>query len=477
MSENIIFKALLAQLRHPVYRMKLITAHKIVELMSLENADAYKEQFLKWLSERVYESEVIAGLSILGLVDKNYLIDQSLVHSHIKKPSILSDMYLEEIYGSKTHFITWSEQHSGPAPDSFRVPHDFQETSTHYVAPIFKHDFEWIEKKYGPPLVYHWAWEYEKLKELLGDYETSHSYFLEDNDRWEYTGSYHFKMSDALQSAYLRTLNFAVSQLKMPLGFARDLATNAITLDFDLEKVSASQKPEILNLSGKLNFSEVTTIQNLSDLTKEIFESSEGILVAASFPLCRNKNYAADLDLISFLTNEEGEFTGIDFFEARDIHLPKSLDFHDWVGQKAIFDHMKEPIDEKEVYLAAFRIMPLRFTRWQNELVIRGLYVPSPLLIGDNYRVSYDEQQISFKNGEEVVAKWVYWLDNWRPCHLNHLYSGVGTALFVKREIIEKNLKENGLRLGIAARLNYLTRERDYGSFDNRCLNSNMLIL
>jgi hypothetical protein len=476
MSEKIIFEALLAQLRHPVYRMKLITAHKIAELMSLENADAYQEQFLKWLSERVYESEVITGLSILGLVEKNHLIDQSLVRSHIKKPSILSDMYLEEIYASKTHYITWSEQHSGSVPGSFRIPHGFQETSTHYVAPIFKHDFEWIEERYGPPLFYHWAWEYDNLKELLGDYETSHSYFLEDHDRWEYTGSYHFKMSDALQSAYLRTLNFAVSHLEMPLGFARDLATNAITLDFDLEKVSTSKKPEILNLSGELDFSESTTPQNLSDLTKEIFESPDGILVAASFPLCRNKNYAADLDLVSFLSNEEGDFTDIEFFEGRDIHLPKRFDFHDWAGQKAIFDHMKEPIDEKGVYSAAFRIMPLRFTRWQNELVIRGLYVPSPLLIGDNYRVSYDEQQISFKNGEEVVAKWVFWLDNWRPCHLNHLYSGIGTALFVKREIIEKNLEKNGFRLGIAAKLNYLSRERDYGHFENRHLDSNVLI-
>jgi hypothetical protein len=110
-------------------------------------------------------------------------------------------------------------------------------------------------------------------------------------------------------------------------------------------------------------------------------------------------------------------------------------------------------------------------------LVIRGLYIPSPLLIGDDYHVSYDDHQISFKIGEEVEAKWVFWLDNWRPCHLNHLYSGVGTALFVKREIIEKTLKENGLRLGIAARLNYLTRERDYGSFENGCLTSNTIIL
>lgn len=477
MSERIVFEALLAQLRHPVYRMKLITAHKIAELMSIENSGAYQEQFLKWLSERAYESEVITGLSILGLVDKNHLIDQSLVRSYIKKPSILSDMYLEEIYGSETHFITWSKQHSGPAPNSFKVPHGFQETSTHYVAPIFKHDFEWIEERYGPPLVYHWAWEYENLKELLGDYETSHSYFLEDHDRWEYTGSYHFKMSDALQSAYLRTLNFAVSQLEMPLGLARDLATNAITLDFELEKVSVSKKPEAFNVAGKFDFSGSSTPQNLSALTKEISQNSDDVLVAASFPLYRDKNYAADLDLVSFLSGEEEEFTGVEFFEGRDIHLPKRFNFHDWAERGAMFEHMKEPIDEKEVFLAAFKIMPLRFTRWQNELVIRGLYIPSPLLIGDDYHVSYDDQQISFKIGEEVVAKWVFWLDNWRPCHLNHLYSGVGTALFVTREIIEKTLRDNGLKLGVASRLNYLTRERDYGSFENGNLTSNTIIL
>ena len=477
MSEKIVFDALLAQLRHPVYRMKLITAHKIVEILSTENAALHQEQFLKWLSERAYETEVITGLSILGIVDEQHLIDQSLVRAHIKKPSVLSDMYLDDIYGTKTHFITWSEQHSGAAPSNFKPPHDFQETSTHYVAPIFKHDFEWIEERYGPPLVYHWAWEYENLKELLGDYETSHSYFLEDYDRWEYTGSYHFKMSDALQSAYLRTLNFAVSQLNMPEGVARDLATNAVTLDFELEKVSAIKKPEVLNIDGELGFSESSTPQNLNDFIKEISESSDDVLVAASFPLCRAKKYAADIDLVSFLSSEEGGFADIEFFEGRDSHLPKRFDFHDWAEQRAMFEHMEKPIDEKEVYSAAFRIMPLRFTRWQNELVIRGLHVPSPLLIGDNYIVEYDDYQISFKIKGEVVAKWVFWLDNWRPCHLNHLYSGVGTALFVKREIIEKNLKKNGFKLGVAARLNYLTREGDYGSFENGYLNSNAIIL
>lgn len=477
MSRRIIFEALLAQLRHPVYRMKLITAHKIAELMNLEDADAYKKQFLKWLSDRVYESEVITGLSILGLVDKNYLIDQSLVRSHIKKPSVLSDMYLDEIYDSKTEFLTWLEQHSGPVPNHFRMPHSFQETVTHYVAPIFKYDFEWIEERYGAPLLYHWAWEYEQLKDLLGNYETSHSYFLEDHDRWEHTGSYHFKISDALQSAYLRTLNFAVSELEMPLGLARDLATNAITLDFDLERVRASKKSEILASFGELDFSDSSALQNLSDLTKDIFETSGDVLVAASFPLCRNKNYAADLDLISFLSNENGEFEDIEFFEGIDIHLPKKFDFHEWAEQKAIFNHMKEPIDEKGVYLAAFRILPLRLARWQSELVIRGLYIPSPLLIGDNYLVTYDDYQISFIVDEQVVAKWVFWLDNWRPCHLKHLYSGVGTALFVKQKTINKELQKNGLKLGISAKLNYMTRKKDYDKFEHRTLTENMIIM
>ena len=476
MSEKIIFETLLAQLRHPVYRMKLITAHKIAELMSLQNADGYQEQFLKWLSERVYESEVITGLSILGLVDKNHLIDQSLVRSHIKKPSILSDMYLEEIYGSKTHFITWSEQHSGHAPSSFKIPHNFEETSTHYVAPIFKRDLKWIEERYGPPLVYHWAWEYENLKELLGDYETSHSYFLEDHDRWEYSGSYHFKISDALQSAYLRTLNFAVSELGMPLGFARDLSANALTLDFELEKVNASTIPSVLNGLDRFNFSESSIEKDLHDLTKEIFESDEGMLVAASFPLCRDKNYAADMDLISFLSAEES-VPDVKFIDKSDFLLPHKFTFHDWTKCTDVFDHLKQRVDGRELFFATCRIMPCSFMRWQNELVIRGLYVPSPMLIGDNYSVSYDDQQISFIINDEVVAKWVFWLDNWRPCHLRNLYSGLGSALFVKREIIEKTLRENGLKLGVATRLNYLTRERDYGSFEKGQLSSNTIIM
>lgn len=476
MSEKIIFEALLAQLRHPVYRMKLITAHKIAELMSLENADVYQEQFLKWLAERVYESEVITGLSILGLVDKNHLIDQSLVHSHITKPSVLSDIYLDEIYGSEPRFFTWAEQHSGPAPSTFKITHDFEETSTNYVAPILKSDLKWIEEKYGPPLVYHWAWEYKNLKELLGDHETSHSYFLEDHDRWEYSGSYHFKISDALQSAYLRTLSFAVSELGMPLGFARDLSTNALTLDFVLEKVNASKIPSALNGLEEFNFSESSTEKDLHNLTKEIFESDEGMLVAASFPLCRDKNYSADLDLISFLSAEE-DVPDIKFIDKSNFLLPHKFSFHDWTRCSDVFDHFEQKVADRELFFAACRIMPLGFMRWQNELVMRGLFVPSPMLIGDDYSVSYDDQQISFIINDEVVAKWIFWLDNWRPCHLRNLYSGLGSALFVKRETIEKNLKANGLRFGLAARLNYLTRETDYGSFEHGYLTSNTIIL
>ena len=85
--------------------------------------------------------------------------------------------------------------------------------------------------------------------------------------------------------------------------------------------------------------------------------------------------------------------------------------------------------------------------------------------------------QISFIINDEVVAKGVFWLDNWRPWHLRNLYSGLGSALFVKREIIEKTLRENGLKLGVATRLNYLTRERDYGSFEKGQLSSNTIIM
>lgn len=476
-NKEVVFDGLLAQLQFPVYRMRLITAHKIAELLSNNDCNAYQKKFLKWLSERVYETEVITGLTILGLVEKEFLIEQSVVRVHIKKPSVLSDIFLDNIYGTKTHFITWANQHSGYSPADFRPPHDFKHISTHYVAPIFKHDFEWIEENYGAPLVHHWAWEYENLKKLLGDYETSHSYFLEQDDRWEYTGSYHFKISDALQSAYLRTLNFAVSQLDMPEGFARDLATNAITLDFQLEKVTAVTKPKPLNNYDGFNFSEVTTVEKLNDFAKKLSSSFEDVLIAASFPVQRSKNYSADLDLISFIANKGADFSNTEFFEDRDIYLPKKFNFHEWVKQNDVFDSMEESIDNSAIYSAAFRIMPLRFTRWQNELVMRGLYVPSPVLMGDRFKVEYDNQQISFKVGDETVARWVFWLDNWRPCHLRHLCYGVGTALFVSRTIVTENIKKNDYTLGIASRLNYLTREKDYGSFESGMLRSSTIIL
>lgn len=51
-----------------------------------------------------------------------------------------------------------------------------------------------------------------------------------------------------------------------------------------------------------------------------------------------------------------------------------------------------------------------QFLKWLSEM--RGLYVPSPMLIGDGYNVSYDDQQISFIINDEVVAKWIFWLCN-----------------------------------------------------------------
>ena len=193
MEEKVVFEALLAQLRYPVYRMKLITAHKISELMSADGSEEYQKLFLKWLSERVFESEVITGLSILGLLDKNHLIGLSLIRSHIHKHSVLSDIYLYKIYGEKTLFPIWTKQHSGQVPISFKIPPDFLDKCTQYVPPIFLENFKYLEESDVNPFVNHWAWEYENIKHLLGDYETSVDYFLESMDRKEYTNCYHLK--------------------------------------------------------------------------------------------------------------------------------------------------------------------------------------------------------------------------------------------------------------------------------------------
>lgn len=470
----IAFKGLLAQLYLPVYRIRLITAKKVAQLLE-ENKEQYQDTYLTWLSERTFENEVVSGLCILGLMKRDSLVDLNLVQSHIKKPSILSDMYLEMIYGITIDSISWSGQHSGAPKTDFREKYRVSEMSTNYVAPIFRNDLREWERRSGKPLLKQWAWEYENLEPLLKKYESHPSYFFDDFDRQNHSGHYHLRLADVFYSAYLRTLAYAISNWGMPLDLGTVLSANCIPLDFELAKVNPIKKPKKFT-SFETDKQLVVQQSGLTEKLEEIINLNNEVLVAGSFPLFRTKLFSADMHIRSVLVDDKEPLVER-VFEGANIYLPKEYMFHEWSKQDFVFDFMEKWDSGEDFSSAAFTLFPECFPRWQIEKINCGIFLPSPLMVGGLPEIEYQSNGMLFKVNDQTVARWIFWYDNWRTSHLIGLKEGVGTALLVNKEVLKASIQNTEHKLMVAAQVQSLSRQSEYGRLEKNKTNSQLISL
>ena len=120
--KDFIFKMLLARLKWPDMLVREQTFHAIKDFL-IRN-QSFKYNFLTFLEAQNLESKVLEILAIIYLVNHeqtNYFTLNE-VETNIKAPSLLSDIYLEEIFQLKfeRQNRSWRKNHSANAPYGFK---------------------------------------------------------------------------------------------------------------------------------------------------------------------------------------------------------------------------------------------------------------------------------------------------------------------------------------------------------------------
>jgi hypothetical protein len=468
-SSPIALSFLFQRLKWPVPMSRWRTAKEIRNLLNDSSTrSSTMDALLNYLDECKTESEVCEILTIVFLASPAARPTRTALASRIHCPSILADIILERIYGLGRGIGGWRWAHSGRAPADFEAGRYFEEHKTAHVPPIFLHNLMHLENISGHPFQQHWAYEWKNLCDKFGTNYTGYPHYFNDvlESRAGIMGQYWQRMREVFLSAYLRTLDYAVSEWRMPQKIGEDYCidmVHGIAGLFDVEPVAKplwlSDLPERFCVPSA----------DFTSLVRELVLAAraEGMrLVSLDTPIAAAVQKFANLTLSAHLvTSNYKPFDGALFYEKMPwLSVTDTFELKGPPAKITIEDARTKGKAGDEVAVCNL-LFPVPHGTWQSDYFGMGLRVPAPYTIPDTeIRCTHESIDCIACDGR-VASRTRIWNDNWVPPYPKGGSTRCGTATMIDHELLAEAMERLERKLAFFMRLRMWDREKEYGEY------------
>lgn len=452
---------LVARMGWPVTSARWWTMQELATLLGDPAAKTETEAaLLQLLGSRKLEAEVVEVLCIFWIASKasGYEADPVLA-AKIPKPSILSDMLLEELGLLR-------EGDDGPlesAPDDFVVPHDFSGIHGSQPSRVFRACLQRLERHTGFPLE----------RQMAFEWSINHAAYPEapyQGDPWHFQRplgdgfAAQVCSRTALRgiSAYLRTLEVAEAFWKMPPGLAEAQALLAMpihpTLAF-LRPQRPSWLEQITEFAGDGDYVNAY-LRGLINRMETARPGDE--LLAFSAPVVMSMERCVEVTLVRWCQAPGSQVAKADLAEHLKDFFSRGTPIRCVAGEPLDITTQLAPNQLDDLMdpqsMAWPLAVPLGFDRigyLQPDLYPTRLFLPTFFGKGSATVVPRGGQ-LEVNVDAQMVAELSYWNAGWGAARPMQLGGNCGTALTSRGT----KYRENAGASGTATRSFYLWQVR-----------------
>lgn len=460
---------LFQRLKWPVPMSRWRTAKEIRNLLNDPHTRASTtDALLDYLDQCKTESEVCEILTIVFLTSPVGRPTRTALASCIHCPSILADIILERTYGLGRGIGGWGQAHSGHAPADFESGSYFEEHKTAHVPPIFLDNLRQLERVSGYPFLKHWAYEWKIQCDRLGTHYTRYPHYFDDvsDAHVGIMGQYWQRMREVYLSAYLRTLAYAVSELRMPQKTAEDYCLEMVHGVAGFFDVEPGARPEWLSDFPERLFAPGA---DLTLLIREFVHTAraQGMrLVSLNTPVASSVKKFASLTLSAHLVTPDYELPDNAFLYEKILPLliKDTFELKGPPAEITIEEASTEGKTGNEVAVCSC-LFPIPFGTWQGDYFGMGLRIAAPYTVPNTeIRCTHESIDCIAYDGK-VASRTRIWNDNWTPPHPKGGSTRCGSATMIDQVVLAKAMERLGRKLAFFVRLRIWDREREYGDY------------
>ncbi|WP_420722496.1 hypothetical protein [Hwanghaeella sp. LZ110] len=462
---EVAIQTLCERLNWPVRFARWQSARQIAALFSSSQRKQVEEIWLNWLGARKFESEVVAGLSVLFAIEPDSLPPADAVLNSILKPSILADHIVHFLY--ERSLENWHDAHSGSAPFGY-IPDDYFEShKTQVVPPILGNELERLQRETGLPFSEQWAFEWQSLMNQTSSIYSSFPYYFVDSahNRQGIACQVSQSQCNVFRSAFLRTLAHATSEWGMPKENAKVLASFCLPISKDLISLTPVIRPQWL---GDLPERCSEPDAPIESLVRELIKPNAGTngmrAVSLRIPLRKDVAEYGELVVESFFASDDF-VPNTKFSNHRPLSLlrPKS-DFSAVEG--TLFVQEPEDIfipgDRGSCISMCSDVWPQHLGFWQFDYGHLGFSFPTAFVCGKPIESKLVEDRIEFLSSEGTLGHWKTWNDDWTVAYPKGGRTRCGGLTELSNQVIEEASGRLGMELFWRVKLILWDKQSDY---------------
>jgi hypothetical protein len=468
-SRSTALALLFDRLKWPVPMVRWQTAKRIRNFLNdAATRDSTKMMLLDRLEACKFETEVCSLLTIIFLCEKPARPECGTVTTRIRKPSLLSDVLLDVIYGDGSGTSEWRHRNRTTMPDDFEADAYFDRFRTAHVPPIFSENLGRLERQSGLPFLQRWGFEWTVLCEELRVPHTSYPHYFDDSSgsRGSIVGQYWQRMREAYLSSYMRTLAYAVLEWGMPVktarGYTLELA-NSIAGLFELEP--SSRPAWMADLPERFCAEDA----DFDDLMRELFQASqrEGrVLVSLDMPILRTTREHARLSISTHLCSSDYQLAApATLFERLVVHDIADTFSLEGSAPVSSFAEATQAGAKGDQVGVCESMMPIPFGCWHNDYHSVGIAIPASY-IAPGLSITASAGGLDLFDGKGVVRSRIStWNDHWSPSYPQKGNTRCAMMTTLDERLLANAAAKKKRNVGFFLNLSSWDREKEYGEY------------
>ncbi|WP_193369332.1 hypothetical protein [Pelagibius marinus] len=461
---------LIERLNWPVRLVRWRAAREYGALLA-SNTHSKKARgiFLDWLSSRQLESQVTSALSVLLCTPERGLPTFREIGGHISRPSLLSELLLQFVYGWGNAMGGWERCHSGEAPPSFEATQYFHDHKSAHVPPILSNQLAMLEKTSGFPFERQWAFEWQQLTEKTGTPKSGYPYYFVDAilSQSGIHGQFSQAQADVFSSAFLRTLACAVDCWDMPASKAAFTSMYTLPANRGLLNVDPIDRPTWLNdLPEKCCVPGVPLEPLVRRMVATAINCPSMRPINLKIPISADITEFGELTISAILASPDfipdltGQHTTL--LRALPWELADRVTFSGKVAREDIATYTSRGIAGAAAPLC-LDIYPLPSGFWHNDYFQIGVSFPAPYF--DQQQIAVVDGSIQIRTDDRVIGHWRVWHDRWTPLYASSGGTRCGMLTELRERELAETLNRSGMQLGWFVELNAWKREAEHDNF------------
>lgn len=459
------------RLKLPVPFMKYCIIHELAGLLvdGVEREHIWNA-LVKSLQEAELESEVVELLCIPFLANTCSESEFSTLLRAIKAPSPLAHVYMAAISGKELSFVSWSNAHSGEAPEFFNKDIELRALlSENFLPKIFHTRMQSLEDSTDFPFLKQWAYEFHLLSQRHPTPRNGNEdYYLRGNDSGNDVGFIVSRRSQVGRSAFLRTLSFAYDRWNMPLERVLEEANFAAPSDLALLQIFPGQPPDALSLSDTGPKTESEWKDFFYGVIQSFLNSSRPtVLLHLDTALPRGKQHQGEIEIVSCVcvgTTPDPERV----FDVHDrllgsIELPR----HPRAGIKCNWDSHFQ-MEDRSGNMTVFVLLPAvapSIGYLNADFIHRPVFLPASTKFPNSVMGVPRVGGMDVSLNGTLAGECCYWQQDWYPWHNVKLGGPCGVSLTISLTARQDLFPVDDGELVRFWRARILTREKDYGDW------------